>query len=48
MAPGRCLAMEILMNNPAVGNLIREGKTYMLPGVIQTGKSRACSSWTTP
>jgi twitching motility protein PilT len=27
---GRCLTMEILMNNPAVGNLIR-GKTFMLP-----------------
>ena len=26
------------MNNPAVGNLIREAKTFMLPGVIQTGK----------
>jgi twitching motility protein PilT len=37
---GRCLAMEILMNNPAVGNPIREGKTYMLPGVIQTGKKQ--------
>jgi twitching motility protein PilT len=37
---GRCLAMEILMNNPAVGNLVREGKTFMLPGVIQTGKKQ--------
>ena len=37
---GRCLAMEILMNNPAVGNLIREGKTFMFPGVIQTGKKQ--------
>ena len=37
---GRCLAMEILMNNPAVGNLIRDGKTFMLPGVIQTGKKQ--------
>ncbi|GAB4165483.1 MAG: type IV pilus twitching motility protein PilT [Terrimicrobiaceae bacterium] len=35
---GRALAVEILMNNPAVGNLIREGKTFMLPGVIQTGR----------
>lgn len=35
---GRVLAMEILVNNPAVANLIREGKTYMLPGVIQTGR----------
>ncbi len=37
---GRCLAMEIMMNNPAVGNLIRESKTFMLPGVIQTGKKQ--------
>jgi len=37
---GRVLAMEILMNNPAVGNLIREAKTFMLPGVIQTGKKQ--------
>jgi twitching motility protein PilT len=37
---GRALAIEILMNNPAVGNLIREGKTFMLPGVIQTGRKQ--------
>lgn len=35
---GRVLAMEILMNSPAVANIIRESKTFMLPGVIQTGK----------
>jgi len=35
---GRVLAMEILVNTPAVANLIREGKTFMLPGVIQTGR----------
>ena len=35
---GRVLAMEVLVNNPAVGNLIREAKTFMLPGVMQTGK----------
>ncbi len=35
---GRCLALEILMNNPAVANVIREGKTFMLPGIIQTGR----------
>ena len=35
---GRTLAVEILINNPAVGNLIREGRTFMLPGVIQTGR----------
>ena len=36
---GRVMALEILKNNPAVANVIREGKTYMLPGIIQTGKS---------
>ena len=35
---GRALALEVLVNTPAVANLIREGKTFMLPGVIQTGK----------
>jgi len=35
---GRCAALEILICNPAVGNLIREGKTFQLPSVIQTGK----------
>ena len=39
-ARGRVLAMEILMNTPAVANVIREGKTFMLPGVIQTGKKQ--------
>jgi len=34
----RCAALEILMVTPAVSNLIREGKTFQLPGVIQTGK----------
>jgi len=35
---GRALAIEILMNTPAVANVIRESKTFMLPGIIQTGK----------
>ncbi len=35
---GRVLASELLVNTPAVSNCIREGKTYMLPGVMQTGK----------
>lgn len=34
---GRALALEILMNTPAVANTVREGKTFMLPGIIQTG-----------
>jgi twitching motility protein PilT len=36
---GRVLAMELLVNSPAVSNCIREGKTFMLPGVMQTGKN---------
>ena len=35
---GRVLATELLVNTPAVANCIREGKTYMLPGVMHTGK----------
>ncbi|MEM1442813.1 MAG: PilT/PilU family type 4a pilus ATPase, partial [Verrucomicrobiota bacterium] len=35
---GRELALELLVNTPAVSSLIREGKTFMLPGVMQTGK----------
>lgn len=35
---GRVLALEILMNTPAVGATIRDGKTFMLPGIIQTGR----------
>src|SRR5438128_511874 len=37
---GRVLALEILTNTPAVANVIREAKTYMLPGIIQTGKQQ--------
>jgi twitching motility protein PilT len=37
---GRVLAMEILTNTPAVANVIRENKTFMLPGIIQTGKKQ--------
>ncbi len=36
---GRVLALELLVNTPAVANCIREGKTYMLPGIMQTGKN---------
>jgi twitching motility protein PilT len=35
---GRVLAIEVLMNTPAVAYTIREAKTFMLPGIIQTGK----------
>ncbi len=35
---GRVAALEILIANPAVRNLIREGKTHQVPSMIQTGK----------
>ena len=31
--------MEILAVTPAVGNLIRDGKTFQIPGLMQVGKS---------
>ena len=34
---GRCLALEILLRTEAVASCIRDGKTFMLPGVMQTG-----------
>ena len=33
---GRIAAVEIMLGNPAVKNLIREGKLYQLPNVIRT------------
>lgn len=36
---GRALALEILVNSPAVSATIRDGKTFMLPGIMQTGKN---------
>ncbi|MBW1694975.1 MAG: PilT/PilU family type 4a pilus ATPase, partial [Deltaproteobacteria bacterium] len=35
---GRIPALEILIANPAVRNLIREGKSHQIPSMIQTGK----------
>jgi twitching motility protein PilT len=37
---GRALALETLTNTPAVAHVIREAKTFMLPGIIQTGKKQ--------
>ena len=37
---GRVLALEILTNTPAVANVVREAKTFMLPGIIQTGRKQ--------
>lgn len=33
----RVLAMEIMLGIPAIGNLIREGKTHQMPTIIQGG-----------
>ena len=35
---GRCVALEILIANAAVRNLIREGKTHQINSMMQTGK----------
>jgi len=34
--PGRTAAVEVMLGNTAVRNLIREGKTYQLPNLIRT------------
>ena len=36
---GRELALELLVNTAAVAATIRDGKTFMLPGIMQTGKN---------
>jgi twitching motility protein PilT len=35
---GRVAALEVLLSNPAVANLIREGKTFQIPSIMQTLK----------
>jgi twitching motility protein PilT len=35
---GRVIAMEVLLNNDAVSNLIRKGQAYQLPSVIVTSR----------
>lgn len=35
---GRVAALEIMLGTPAIGNLIREGKTFQIPSIIQTAK----------
>jgi len=36
---GRIAAVEVMITNQAIQNQIREGKTYQIPSVLQTGKS---------
>jgi len=35
---GRVAAMEVLLVTSSVANLIREGKTFQIPSVMQTAK----------
>jgi len=35
---GRVVATEILFANPAIANLIREGKTFQIPSALQAGR----------
>src|SRR5256885_12400712 len=35
---GRVAALEILVVTPAISNLIREAKTFQIPGMLQVGK----------
>ncbi|MHB8766368.1 MAG: type IV pilus twitching motility protein PilT [Deferrisomatales bacterium] len=35
---GRVAALEVLVNTTAVSHLIREGKTYQIPSLLQTGR----------
>jgi twitching motility protein PilT len=38
--PGRVAAMEILVCDSAIQNLIREAKTHQIPGMMQVGKKK--------
>jgi twitching motility protein PilT len=37
---GRVAALEVLIVNAAVSNLIREGKTFQIPSIMQTSKAQ--------
>jgi twitching motility protein PilT len=36
---GRVAALEVLLVNPAMSNLIREGKTFQIPSMMQVGRA---------
>ncbi len=38
-------AFEVMVANPAVRNLVREGKTNQLRNVLVTGQRTACRRW---
>ncbi len=37
---GRCAALEILVCDSPISNLVREGKTHQIPGMMQVGKKK--------
>ncbi len=41
---GRVLVAEVLINNEAVSNLIRKGKTYQIPSVVTTSRESGMQS----
>jgi twitching motility protein PilT len=42
--PGRVLALEVMLNNDAVANLIRKGKTYQIPNIVATSRPAGMQS----
>jgi twitching motility protein PilT len=38
--PGRCAALEVLVVDTPIANLIREAKTHQIPGMMQVGKKK--------
>jgi twitching motility protein PilT len=38
--PGRVAALEVLVVDTPIGNLIRESKTHQIPGMMQVGKKK--------
>ena len=43
-SPGREIAVEVMVNNDAVANLIRKGKTYQLSSVVQMSRDLGMQS----
>jgi twitching motility protein PilT len=43
VAGGRTAAIEVLVVNQAIANLIRENKTVQVPGMMQTGRAQGMS-----
>jgi twitching motility protein PilT len=41
---GRVLAVEVMVNNEAIANLIRKGKTFQIPSVIATQREASMQS----